>query len=81
MQSLLGPVLVPDVELGLDTTRSDELGDLEDVGGVGGGEHTRQQKGLAWPKDQVLAAVSNTKEGRTWPKDQEVKMRARRRYS
>ena len=36
---------VSDVELGLDTTRSDELGDLEGVG-VGGGEHTRQQKGL-----------------------------------
>ena len=34
-----------DVELGLDTTRSDELGDLEGVG-VGGGEHTRQQMGL-----------------------------------
>ena len=34
-----------------------------------------------WPKDQVLAKVSNTKWRRTWPKDQEVKMGARRRYS
>ena len=34
-----------DVELRLDTTGSDELGDLEGVG-VGGDEHTRQQKGL-----------------------------------
>ena len=35
-----------DVELRLDTTRGDELGDLEGVGG-GGGEHTSKRMGLA----------------------------------
>lgn len=38
-------VVVGDVELGLNTTRSNELGDLEGVG-VSGGEHTRQYEGL-----------------------------------
>ena len=46
------------MELGLDMTRSDELGDLEGVG-VGGGEHTG-------PKDQVVSKVTNTNKGRTW---------------
>ena len=35
----------------------------------------------AGPKDQVLAEVTNTKEGVPGPKDQEVKMGTRRRYS
>ena len=34
-----------DVELGVDMTRSDELGDLEGVGD-GGEEHTSKRKGL-----------------------------------
>ena len=38
--------LPSDVELGLDTTQSDELGDLEGVGD-GGEEHTSKRKGLA----------------------------------
>ena len=50
-----------DVELGLDTTRSDELGDLEGVGD-GGEEHTSKRKGLG-PIDQVLAKVTNTDGG------------------
>ena len=41
------------MELGLDTTRSDELGDLEGVGD-GGEEHTSKRKGLG-PKTKWLA--------------------------
>ena len=36
------------MELRLDTTRGDELGDLEGVGD-GGGRHTSKRMGLAWP--------------------------------
>ena len=67
------------MELRLNTTRGDELGDLEGVGD-GGGEHTSKRKGLG-PKTKSLAEVTNTNEGVPGPKDQEVKMVTRRRYS
>ena len=42
-----GMVRIPgDVELGLDTARSDDLNDLEGVGSSGG-KHTLNKKGLA----------------------------------
>ena len=66
------------MELGLDTTRSDGLEILRVLAMAARSTIANVRD---WPKDQVLAKVSNTKEGRTWPKDQEVKMGARRRYS